>query len=112
MNAAMWRLFGWSLVMLLVVEAATGAALAAFYSPSATGAWALVAYVQDQMPMGWFVRGLHFHAGSAIMIVAGVHLVQIAVAGTYKAPRSLVWWIGLLLIVLVLMFAISGYVLR
>jgi len=112
MTSAMWRLCGWSLVMLLVVEAATGAALAAFYSPSATGAWASVAYVQDQMPMGWLVRGLHFHAGSAIMIVAGVHLVQIAVAGTYKAPRSLVWWIGLLLMLLVLVFAISGYVLR
>ena len=112
MNAAAWRVFGWSLVMLLVVEAVTGTALAAFYSPSATDAWASVAYVQDQMPWGWLVRGLHFHAASAIVIVAGVHLVQVTVAGTYKHPRTVAWWIGLGLLVLVLGFAVSGYVLR
>lgn len=112
MTAATLRVFGWSLVMLLLVEAVTGTALAAFYSPSATDAWASVAYVQDQMPWGWFVRGLHFHAASAIVIVSGIHLLQVVVAGTYRQPRTVAWWIGLLLIVLVLGFAVSGYVLR
>ena len=111
MTAPVWRILGWSLVMLLVVEAATGTALAAFYSPSATDAWASVAYVQDQMPWGWLVRGLHFHAGSAIVIVAGAHLLQTAVAGSYR-ERPKAWWVGLVLILLVLGFAISGYVLR
>src|SRR5512143_1829992 len=111
MNQQIWRVLGWSLVMLLVVEALTGAALAAFYSPSSTDAWASVAYVQDQMPWGWLVRGLHFHAASAIVIVSGVHLVQVAVAGSYRErPRA--WWLGLVLALLVLGFAISGYVLR
>ena len=50
MNQQIWRVLGWSLVMLIVVEALTGAALSAFYSPSSTDAWASVAYVQDQMP--------------------------------------------------------------
>jgi ubiquinol-cytochrome c reductase cytochrome b subunit len=111
MNRSFWRVLGWSLVMLLVVEAVTGTALAAFYSPSSTDAWASVAYVQDQMPWGWLVRGLHFHAGSAIVIIAGLHLVQTAVAGTYR-ERSRAWWVGLVLILLVLGFAVSGYVLR
>lgn len=111
MSAAALRLFGWSLVLLLVVEAVTGTALAAFYSPSATDAWASVAYVQDQMTWGWLIRGLHFHAASAIVIVSGVHLLQVVVAGTYK-DRTASWWLGLLLIVLVLGFAVSGYVLR
>ena len=111
MNQQIWRVLGWSLVMLLVVEALTGTALAAFYSPSSTDAWASVAYVQDQMPWGWLVRGLHFHAASAIVIVSGVHLVQVAVAGTYRErPRA--WWLGLALVLFVLGFAISGYVLR
>lgn len=111
MTSQIWRVLGWSLVMLLVVEAVTGAALAAFYSPSSTDAWASVAYVQDQMPWGWLVRGLHYHAGGAIMIVSGAHLFQVAVAGAYRErPRA--WWAGLGLVVLVLGFAISGYVLR
>lgn len=104
--------FGWSLMMLLAVEAITGTALAAFYAPSTTDAWASLAFVQDQMPWGWLVRGLHLHAGSAIVIVAGVHVVVAAVRGGYQKPREVVWWLGLILMLLVLGFAISGYVLR
>ena len=44
--------FGWTLVLLLAVEAVTGAALAAFYAPSTTDAWASVAYVQERMAGG------------------------------------------------------------
>lgn len=104
--------FGWVLVLLLLIEAVTGAALAAFYSPSSTDAWGSVAFIQDRMALGWLVRGLHFHGGSAIVIVAGVHLVQTAVWGAYKKPRELTWWLGIVLLLLVLGFAISGYVLR
>ncbi|HSD91239.1 MAG TPA: cytochrome b N-terminal domain-containing protein [Kofleriaceae bacterium] len=104
--------FGWTLVLLFVVEAVTGAALSAFYSPSATDAWASVAYVQDRMHGGWFVRGLHVHAASALVIVSGVHLLQAAVFGAYKRPRELTWWLGVLLLLLILGFTITGYVLR
>ena len=104
--------FGWVLVMLLLVEAITGAALAAFYSPSGTSAWASVAYVQDRMPLGWLVRGLHFHGSSALVIVAGAHLAQTALYGAYRRPREVVWWIGILLLLLVLGFTVTGYVLR
>lgn len=104
--------FGWTLVMLLAVEAVTGTALAAFYSPSTTDAWASLAYVHDQMPWGWLVRGLHVHGSSALVIIAGVHLVVTAVRGSYKRPREVVWWLGLFAMLLVLAFAMSGYVLR
>jgi ubiquinol-cytochrome c reductase cytochrome b subunit len=104
--------FGWVLVLLLVVEAITGTALAAFYSPSTTNAWASVAYVQDRMPLGWLVRGLHYHGASALVIVAGVHLAQTAFWGAYRKPREVVWWIGVVLLLLVLGFTITGYVLR
>lgn len=103
---------GWVLVMLLVVEGVTGAALAAFYAPTTTDAWASVAYVQDQMSLGWIVRGLHHHGASALVIVAGLHLVRTALWGAYKRPRELVWWLGIVLLVLVIAFAITGYVLR
>jgi ubiquinol-cytochrome c reductase cytochrome b subunit len=103
---------GWVLVMLLAIEGITGAALAAFYAPTTTDAWASVAYVQDQMSAGWLIRGLHHHGASALVIVAGVHLAQTALYGAYKKPRELVWWIGIVLLLLVLAFAITGYVLR
>jgi ubiquinol-cytochrome c reductase cytochrome b subunit len=104
--------FGWVLVMLLGVEAITGAALSAFYAPTTTDAWASVAYVQDRLPGGWLIRGLHFHGASALVIVAGVHLLQTALFGAYKKPRELTWWLGIVLLLLVLGLAITGYVLR
>ena len=111
-GASFAYVFGKVLVMLLVVQAATGAALAAFYSPSSTDAWASVAYIQDQAAMGWLVRGLHYHGGSALVVIAGLHLAQTAVAGAYKKPRELVWWLGVVLLLLVLAWAITGLVLR
>ena len=111
-GASFAYVFGSVLVFLLLLEALTGAALAAFYSPSSTDAWGSVAYIQDQATWGWVVRGLHHHGASAIVVVAGLHLVQTAVAGAYKRPRELVWWLGVLLLVLTLAWAVTGYVLR
>ncbi|MGE0550789.1 MAG: cytochrome b N-terminal domain-containing protein [Kofleriaceae bacterium] len=103
--------FGAVLVFMLGVQAITGIALAAFYSPSTTDAWASVAYIEDQASWGWLIRGLHHQGGSAIVIVAGLHLVQTAVAGAYKRPRELVWWLGVLLMVVILAWAVTGFVL-
>ncbi len=111
-GASFAYVFGKILVFLFLVEGLTGAALAAFYSPSTTDAWASVAYIQDQSALGWLVRGLHHHGGAAIVIVAGLHLVQTAFAGAYKKPRELVWWLGVLLLLLTLAWAVTGYVLR
>ena len=111
-GASFAYVFGTVLLFLLVVELATGMALAAFYSPSSTDAWGSVAYLQDQASLGWMLRGVHFHGASAIVIIAGIHLVQTAFHGAYKKPRELVWWLGILLMVLVLAWAVTGYVLR
>ncbi|MBA3499780.1 MAG: cytochrome b N-terminal domain-containing protein [Deltaproteobacteria bacterium] len=62
--------------------------------------------------MGWLVPGLHYHGGSAIVVIAGLHLVQTALAGAHRKPRELVWWTGVLLLVLVLAWAVTGLVLR
>lgn len=111
-GASLAYVFGTVLVFLLVLETLTGLALSAFYSPSSSDAWGSVAYIEDQAAWGWLVRGVHHHGAGALVIVAGAHLVQTAVAGAYKRPRELVWWLGLLLLVLVLGWAVTGYVLR
>jgi ubiquinol-cytochrome c reductase cytochrome b subunit len=104
--------FGWVIVFLILLEVVTGAALAAFYSPSSTSAWASVAYIEDQTDLGWLVRGLHHHGGGAMAIVCGLHLVQTALFGAYKKPRELTWWLGVILMALVMAWSVTGYVLR
>ncbi len=103
---------GATLVFLLALLGLTGVALSFYYSPSATDAWASVAYLEDQVTWGWLVRGLHLHGASALVIASGLFLAQGAWLGAYRRPRELTWWLGLALLLLVLGFAITGFVLR
>ena len=99
------------LAFLLVMQAVTGIFLAMTYSPSATDAWASVAFIQDQVTLGWFVRGLHSHGASAMVIVSGLHMLQTALYGAYKKPRELNWIVGVLMLGLLMAFALTGYLL-
>ncbi|MFL5308376.1 MAG: cytochrome b N-terminal domain-containing protein [Polyangia bacterium] len=110
-GASFWHALGGAAAGLFVVEALTGVFLALFYAPSAQTAWASVAYLQDQLPFGWFVRGVHSFGSSALIVVAGLHLLQVLVFGAYRRPRELNWIVGLALFALTAAFALSGYLL-
>lgn len=110
-GASFAYVFGSVLTVLLLVQMTTGVLLAFYYSPSSTDAWASVAYIQDQVTLGWFIRGLHSHGASALVIIAGLHLLQTALFGAYKRPRELNWLTGVMLLGLLLAFALTGYLL-
>ncbi len=110
-GASFAYVFGSVLTYILVQQMVTGVILALYYSPSAQTAWASVAYLQDQVTMGWFIRGLHAHGASAMVIVAGLHLLQTAVYGAYKKPREVNWLAGGLMLAVILAFALTGYLL-
>ena len=96
------------IMYLFVQQAVLGVALAAYYSPSATDAWASTAYLQDQVTLGWFVRGLHYHGASALVVIAALWVLQLALHGAYKAPREISWWAALGVLALALGLGLSG----
>ena len=110
-GASFAYVFGSVLTFILLNQLVTGVLLAMYYSPSVPTAWASVAYIQDQITLGWFIRGLHAHGASAMVIVAGLHLLQTAVWGAYKKPREVNWLLGALMLGLILAFALTGYLL-
>jgi ubiquinol-cytochrome c reductase cytochrome b subunit len=110
-GASFAYVFGSVLTFILLTQMVTGVFLAMYYSPSATDAWSSVAHIQDTVTMGWFVRGLHSYGASAMVIVCGLHLLQVAIWGAYKKPREVNWILGVLLLGLVLAFALTGYLL-
>jgi len=110
-GASFWHTFGSVAAGMFVLEALTGILLATAYTPSVPAAWGSVAYIQDQMTLGWFVRGLHSFGSSALIVIAGVHLLQVLLFGAYRRPRELNWMVGLALFGLVALFALSGYLL-
>jgi ubiquinol-cytochrome c reductase cytochrome b subunit len=107
-GASLWHTLGSVAAGLFVLEAVTGVLLATAYTPSVTGAWASVAYIQDQLTLGWFVRGLHSFGSSALIVVAGLHLLQVLLFGAYRRPRELNWMVGLVMFGVVALFALSG----
>jgi len=97
-GARWWYVFGSVVTFILTLQLLTGILLASFYSPSSTTAWASVAFIQDQMTMGWFVRGLHSMGASAMVVMTCIHLAQVMIFGAYKAPREMNWIVGVLML--------------
>ena len=98
-------------MFLLLLQAATGAFLALYYSPSPEHAYNAVTYISEEVPFGAFVRGLHHWGASAMVIIVFLHLLRVVLYGSYKAPRELTWIFGVLLLLVVLGFGFTGYLL-
>jgi ubiquinol-cytochrome c reductase cytochrome b subunit len=103
--------FGPALAFSLSLQAVTGLCLASFYAPSSTTAWAAVAYIQQEVTLGWFIRGLHSAGASMTVTLLGLHLLQSVTSGAYARALLRNWLLGLVLLVLVLAFALTGYLL-
>ncbi len=111
-GGARWAyVFGSSLVFLFVLQAVTGAFLALYYVPSADHAHASVAYIQKAVPGGQLLRGLHHYGSSLMVILVVIHMAQTFLFGAYKGKRELLWVLGILLFLLILGFAFTGYLL-
>ncbi len=98
-------------MFLLLLQAATGAFLALSYSPSPEHAHNAVQYISNEVPFGKFVRGLHHWGASAMVIIVFLHLLRVVLYGSYKKPRELTWVVGVFLLLVVLGFGFTGYLL-
>jgi ubiquinol-cytochrome c reductase cytochrome b subunit len=107
-----WAFTTGSVLMLLIgVQFVTGVGLSMYYVPTPSMAYDSVRFIQDQLTLGWLLRGLHFWGASFIVIAAVVHLLRVFLLGSYKAPREVTWLTGVVLLLLVLAFSLSGYLL-
>ena len=111
-GGARWAyVFGSGLLTIFICQVVTGLLLMSTYTPSTSGAWSSVFYIQYKLTDGWFVRGLHSFGAQSMIVVLGMHLLQVAIYGAYKKPREVTWWIGLALLGVVQGLALTGYLL-
>ena len=111
-GGARWRyVWGSTLVFTFVVQMLTGIVLWMFYSPGAQSAWESVYYLQTHVAGGWLLRGIHHYTAQAMVVLLAIHLAQVVIDGAYKAPREFNFWIGLVLMLIVLGLALTGYLL-
>lgn len=111
-GGARWRyVWGSTLVFAFVTQLVTGIFLWMAYSPSAQTAWESVFYIQYEMQGGWLLRGLHHYTAQAMVVLLALHLMQVVIDGAYRAPREFNFWIGLILMQIVLALSLTGYLL-
>ncbi|MCG3209497.1 MAG: Cytochrome b6 [Anaerolineae bacterium] len=106
----LYSLGGLTLIAILL-QVITGLLLSFYYDPSPTEAYNSVDYVTYQLALGWLIRGLHYFNASAIVILITTHLLRTFSFSAYKKPRELTWLSGIFLLLVVLGFAFTGYLL-
>jgi ubiquinol-cytochrome c reductase cytochrome b subunit len=111
-GGARWRyVWGSTLVFSLSVQLVTGLFLWMAYNPSSQTAWESVYYMQHEVMLGWLLRGIHHFTAQAMVVLLVLHLLQVIIDGAYKAPREVNFWLGLILMKIVLALSLTGYLL-
>jgi len=106
----LWN-FGSLLAFCLVIQIVTGVTLAMHYNPSVAEAFNSVEHIMRDVNNGWLIRYLHSNTASAFFFLVYLHVGRGLYYGSYKAPRTLVWIIGTIILVLMMATAFLGYVL-
>src|SRR3954454_21352555 len=107
-----WYVFGSASLTLLLVQILTGIGLALVYVPAADKAYESLLFLDYEQPLGWFLRALHYYAGSGMVVLVLAHMTQVFLHGAYKYPRELTWGLGVFLLLCTLGMFFSGQILR
>jgi ubiquinol-cytochrome c reductase cytochrome b subunit len=111
-GGASWiYVFGSATLFLFILQAITGMFLAVYYAPTPDHAYDSVKFIEQQVTFGWFVRGLHHWGASGMVAAVGLHMLQVFLYGAFKPPREMMWMVGVVLFLLVMGFAFTGYLL-
>jgi len=111
-GGAKWRyVWGSTLAFVFVIQVVTGVLLMTAYSPGDSTAWGSVYFIQYEMDFGWLIRGLHHFGSQTMVVLLGIHMLQVVIAGAHLPPREINWWIGLALMGIVLGLSLTGYLL-
>ncbi len=103
--------FGALAMVNLVLMIATGVFLAMSYTPDSALAFDSVEHIMRDVNWGWLIRYAHMNGASMFFIVVYVHLFRGLYYGSYKAPRELLWMLGVVILLLMMATAFMGYVL-
>lgn len=117
-NFNFWYFFGSLALLVLVLQIVTGVFLVMHYKPDASlnasgvpVAFASVEYIMRDVPWGWLIRYMHSTGASAFFIVVYLHMFRGLLYGSYRAPRELVWIVGVVIFLVLMATAFMGYLL-
>lgn len=110
-NLNYWWNFGSLAGVVLVIMLLTGIFLAMSYTAHVDYAFQSVERIMRDVNYGWLLRYLHMNGASMFFIVVYIHILRGLYYGSYKAPREVLWWLGILIFLAMMATAFMGYVL-
>src|SRR5262252_1876556 len=111
-TASWWYVFGSAALTIFILQIVAGILLALIYGPSAGQAWSSLQYLNHDVALGWFIRGMHGWGSNFMVGIVFIHMMQVFLFGAYKFHRELTWITGVFLLLMTLGMAFSGQVLR
>jgi quinol-cytochrome oxidoreductase complex cytochrome b subunit len=102
---------GSATLFVAVNQIVTGILLTVHYVPTPDHAYNSVQFITTEVSAGWLIRGLHHWGASAMVILTVLHMLRVIFTGSYKFPREVTWVTGVLLLLIVLGFGFTGYLL-
>ncbi len=106
----LWN-FGSLLTVCLGIQIVTGIFLAMHYNPSVAEAFNSIEHIMRDVNNGWLIRYLHSNTASAFFFLVYLHIGRGIYYGSYRAPRTLVWVIGTITLIVMIATGFMGYVL-
>jgi ubiquinol-cytochrome c reductase cytochrome b subunit len=110
-NLNYWWTFGGILTFCLVTQIITGIILAMHYTPHVDFAFNSVEHIMRNVNYGWLIRYIHANGASMFFLAVYIHIFRGLYYGSYKAPREVLWILGVIIYLLMMAAAFLGYVL-
>jgi ubiquinol-cytochrome c reductase cytochrome b subunit len=110
-NFNFWYYFGVLSMVVLALQLFTGIFLTMFYKPGEATAFDSVEYIMREVSWGWLIRYMHSTGAAFFFIVVYLHMFRALLYGSYKAPRELLWLLGMFVYLALMAEAFLGYVL-
>ena len=110
-NLNYWWNFGSLALTMLVIMILTGVFLDMNYASNAVIAFDSVERIMRDVNWGWLLRYLHMNGATFFFIVVYIHIFRGLYYGSYKSPREILWWLGLVIFLAMMATAFMGYVL-
>ena len=110
-NLNYWWTFGGILTFCLITQIITGLVLAMHYIAHADLAFSSVEHIMRDVNYGWLIRYIHANGASMFFLAVYIHIFRSLFYGSYKAPREIIWILGIMIYLLMMAAAFMGYVL-
>ncbi|WP_207456040.1 cytochrome b/b6 [Azospirillum sp. SYSU D00513] len=103
--------FGAIAMVMLIVMILTGLFLAMQYAANTQVAFESVERIMRDVNYGWLLRYVHANGASMFFIAVYIHMFRGLYYGSYKAPREILWILGVIILLVMMATGFMGYVL-